>query len=157
MSDPGYQAVPGGLIDNGSLSPLPGGGVGVTLPDIEGYLNRGGYSLNPNNTAPSVLPPSTPSPLFNNSTAAGQTLNQAAGTLSGALSGIFGVNPLGTAGAVSQGNAAGASQGSFFTQLGRLGTAVVGLVFIAGGLFLLAKGPAVNFVVKSGKDLALGA
>lgn len=148
---PLYLPIPGGLIDNGSLSPLPGGGVGTTLPDLESYFNASGYSMNPTNAAPKVLG-TTQGPVQNSSATGNKILDQAAGIITGIITGSPGAGA-----AVAASDNAAASGSSFFLSPTRIGTSIVGLVLIAGGIFLLAKGPVVNIVSGAAKDLALGA
>lgn len=130
---PQYQS-----LDSGAISlDIPGGILGdsstsIALPGFPGSTGT-----------PTVLPQTSDSTI----------LNDPIGSI---LKGIDSLDPTtpNASGQTALGKALGIP--SFFTSPGRIGTSIVGIVFIGAGLFLLGKGPAVQIVKGAAEDLALG-
>lgn len=146
-------------------SPYPIAPIGGTvplnqIPDLETYLNVSGYTLGPTvlgqwNAANGIS--------SSQSTPFSGILGDQSGTYLGdALTGLGKFfDPFGT-GKSPAANAADSTKKTISGWLGlpTIGQAiavVIGIVFIAGGLFLLSKGPAVNVIASGVKKVATGA
>lgn len=155
------QPLPNGPFDSGVLSPIPGGGVAGGMADLSGldlWARQGGFGFPNASATPKVLDDmgttiDIPGGIFGDSEGTPNVLGELPPfpTFEKAMKGIFkGGDPFNPTQPKQK------SSGSFFLSPTRIGTAVVGLIFIAAGLFLLGKGPVVKVVTGAAKDLALG-
>lgn len=124
--------VPNGPLDSGGINtPLPGGGVSGDLGDLQkmmDWFGKGGFGF------PNQGQPTPQGTTQTTETPAEQIQRQRNEASKKSIAGWLGLPSASQAAAV-----------------------IVGLIFIAGGLFLLAKGPVVNVVTRGARNLAVGA
>lgn len=150
---PNLAPLPNGPFDSGSLNSVIPGTASGDLVDLSGMSNwaaQGGYGFPKATTTPKVLDTTQSQP---NAYDDGNWFNDPFGSI---LKGIDKLDPStpDKSGQSMLGKALGVP--AFFTSAPRIGTAIVGAIFIAGGIFLLGKGPVISVVKESAKDLAFG-